>query len=56
MFPCDVEITDFRLHTASGAPVLTLSFCADGKAQTLRFLSISDVTLRFPAIPMQFFF
>ena len=53
MFPCDVEITDFRLHTASGAPVLTLSFCADGKAQTLRFLSISDVTLRFPAIPMQ---
>ena len=42
MFPCDVEITDFRLHTASGAPVLTLSFCADGKAQTLR-----------PAIPMQ---
>lgn len=26
MFPCDVEITDFRLHTASGAPVLTLSF------------------------------
>ena len=53
MFPCDVEITDFRLHTASGAPVLTLSFCADGKAQTLRFLSISDVTLRFPATPMQ---
>lgn len=53
MFPCDVEITDFCLHTASGAPVLTLSFCADGKAQTLRFLSISDVTLRFPAIPMQ---
>ena len=51
MFPCDVEITDFRLHT--GAPVLTLSFCADGKAQTLRFLSISDVTLRFPAIPLQ---
>lgn len=48
MFPCDVEITDFRLHTASGAPMLTLSFCADGKAQTLRFLSISDVTLRFP--------
>ncbi|MEI3427605.1 MAG: hypothetical protein V8R10_13485 [Christensenellales bacterium] len=33
--------------------MLTLSFCADGKAQTLRFLSISDVTLRFPAIPMQ---
>ena len=53
MFPYDVEITDFQLRNENGTRVLTLSFCADGKARTLRFLSVNDVTLRFSHSPMQ---
>ena len=51
--PSDVEIMDFRLRTENDVRVLTLSFRAGETTQTLRFLAVSDVTLRFPAIPIQ---